>query len=1144
MNKLEQHFDSRSVQRGRALFQTGAVLHIRFDQRKNQVHARVQGTQPTPYDVTVILDDVGEPEEAWCSCPVAYNCKHAVATLLMHRSDLMQLRRKHGPTKLAPGGTQKNLFSADPSETKARQWWQRWQSTQTEPAPEHVTGSSWDRSRSRIYSLSPVKQSGQWGVGVSVTLLDAPRTAAGQFNKGRRIETQYSFTSYELQLTSTDKDIQALGSARLQADQGRFARDKGSYELKGHFGQLMFELTIKTGRCFLQADRRQPLTIGPSRALSIDWQPASSNSLRMVPTLAGLEHYWVVNTDNPWWIDPVTVTTGPIDTALTGTQLALLLEAPAMSESQLQALSEWQTDALVSVQTNSQTNAQTNAQTNVKTNAQNNTNVAQLLPTPPVELEPLIDVQPAPVLLLHSPDNNPHVDSWELALMVRYDSIELPCVLDEGKTITRAVNEQGETVRIRRHYELERLYFFETMERAPGMLPHWHPETGELLPTFSASEDTPTARFGAYVELVQRRKVFERDDWQLTVLPPVHVEPLRPSNFDGLVERADDGSPGWFDLSLGFELNGERYDLMPLVADYIERGGGEEPLFAETTNGRFMQVDAALVRPVAEVLNELGTPADHDGKVRLSRIRALALQNLDDVLIDEGFNTAWRGTSEPFAFAKRLHELANVDTSTFDQTPLPRGLKATLRPYQRIGLGWLNALASCNVCGILADDMGLGKTLQTLAHILWLRQSRRLKGPVLIVVPTSLLLNWAREAAQFTPRLKVRIWHGIERHESPLDAIDPPAHLVITSYGLALRDNELLAAHGFDMLVLDEAQQIRNPLAKTTRAIKSLPIERRLSLSGTPLENHLGELWSQFDFLMPDLLGDAKRFNTHYRKPIERHGDTDRQQRLAMAVKPFLLRRRKEEVATDLPPLTEMVREVHLGTAQAKLYESIRASMQKRVRKALQSKGLAQSHVTVLDALLKLRQCCCHPELVKLDSAKSATDSAKTTLVLDMIDELIAEGRRILVFSSFTSMLDILERELAARDHRWVKLTGRTRKRDEVIDAFQRGDVPLFLISLKAGGVGLNLTAADTVIHYDPWWNPAAEAQASARAHRIGQNKPVFVYKLVATNTVEQRIVLMQQRKQELADAMIENGDGAALTSLSVEETLALFDAE
>lgn len=1156
IDQLEDYFDSRSVQRGRALFHSGAVASISFDPRMNEVHARVQGTQATPYEVLLTLDDYNELTDAWCSCPVTFNCKHAVAALIMHRSGLAQAHRKQKPDQLKLG--RKPALSESPrsSTDTTRQWCELWQDTQTAPAQDDTSSELQRWQRSRIYSLSVQKPGEHWSSGVMVTLLDAPFTAAGYFGKGRRANRETSYTSYPLELTSIDKDIQALGSARLQADQGRYTRDTACYELTGHFGNLMFELIIKTGRCFLDTDRHQPLIFGPTRTLSIHWQPLSDGSHRLVPELDGLTHCWIVNAEQPYWIDPGSFTAGAIVTELNSKQLTLLLDAPAIPDSQLPEFTHWQETARVGRANYSQAKAPASNHNSGHIHGhennklahealqQNPINAAQLLPPPPIKLPPLIDVYPSPVLLLHSPDGIAHVDHWELALLIRYDTILLPCELNQGSIMTSAVNDQGENVRIRRQFDLEHAFFVEAMQQLSGMLPHWQDDTKELLPIFSATGDTPAARFSAYVKLVRMSAKSDSDVWQLEVLPPVHVEPERPGNFDGLVERAKDGTPGWFDLSLGVELDGERYDLMPLVAEYIERGRGDEPLFVETTDARFMQVDATLLRPVAEVLDELGTPAINDSKVRLSRTRALALQDLDDALSDDGLATAWRGSSDPFVFAKRLHELSHVDTKAFNQTTLPRGLKATLRPYQRAGLGWLNALAKSNLCGILADDMGLGKTLQTLAHILWLRQSRRLKGPVLIVVPTSLLLNWAREAAHFTPRLKVRVWHGQERHEQPLDAIDPAPHLVITSYGLALRDNEILANHGFDMLVLDEAQQIRNPLAKTTRAIKSLPIERRLCLSGTPLENHLGELWSQFDFLMPDLLGDAQRFNSHYRTPIEKYGDTGRQQRLAAAVKPFLLRRRKEEVATDLPPKTEMLREVHLGTAQAKLYESIRASMQKRVRKALQSKGLAQSHVTVLDALLKLRQCCCHPELVKIDSAKRVKDSAKTTLILDMIDELIAEGRRILVFSSFTSMLDILERELEAREHRWVKLTGRTRKRDAVIDAFQRGDVPLFLISLKAGGTGLNLTAADTVIHYDPWWNPAAEAQASARAHRIGQNKPVFVYKLVAADTVEQRIVSMQQRKQDLADAMIENGDGASLSSLSVDETLALFDPD
>ena len=1105
------------MQRGQQLFRTGSVVQLEFDPDVKMVFASVQGTQPYPYEVEVGLDIYGNPEETGCSCPVAIDCKHAVAALLAYRQTQTGKSEQRIPHA---GGTPRHTAASTSKNSPADTWWHQWTTASAnQSADQTKTGNAYSHRRTRIYSLDAQKQIGKVGIGVLMTLLDAPRTAAGHFNKGRRADQGYNYSSYDTEMTSLDKEIEALGTARQQLENGHWTRSTGSYKLTGRSGQSMLELSIKTARCFLGNDRRQPLTEGQPRSLSIAWQSVSNNKQQLIAKLEGLNHWWALATDPPWWIDPLTSTAGPIQTELTGEQLTLLLDAPAMSEAQLEIIADQQSDR------HSETGEQF------------------LLPAPPVTLTPLIDVRPTPVLVMRSPDDDPHVDQWELALFMRYDNEALPYDPRGGEAMTRILNQQGDPVRIKRDESAETRYFFEMMHKVPDMQPQFD-ELSELTSIFKPRAETSVERFAAYRNLVANMDDLERDGWQVIVLPPVHTEPLHTNHFDGLVSPADDGSPGWFDISMGIEISGQRYDLMPLVAAYIERGGGDEPVLEETMDGRFVEVPATVLRTVADVLLEIGAPVDTDGKVRLSRTRALALDSLEQALEDQGIDTAWHGTREPFKFAQQLRDLASIDTSVFNKTALPRGLKATLRPYQRAGLGWLNAIATHGLCGILADDMGLGKTLQTLAHILWLRQSRRLNGPVLVIAPTSLLLNWAREAARFTPRLNVRIWHGKDRHEDPLDAQGSSVHVVITSYGLALRDRELLAEQGFGMLVLDEAQQIRNAQAKTTRAIKSLPIERRLCLSGTPLENHLGELWSQFDFLMPDLLGDAQRFNRHYRNPIERHGNLERQRRLATAVSPFLLRRRKEDVATDLPPKSEMVREVRLGESQSKLYESIRVSMQKRVRDALKAKGLAQSRVTVLDALLKLRQCCCHPELVKLGSARRVKDSAKTALLLDMVDELIAEGRRILIFSSFTSMLTILERELAARDHTWVKLTGQTRKRDAAIDAFQQGDVPLFLISLKAGGVGLNLTAADTVIHYDPWWNPAAEAQASARAHRIGQNKPVFVYRLVTADTVEQRIVKMQQRKQDLADAMIEGGDGASLSALSVEETLALFDPE
>ena len=307
------------------------------------------------------------------------------------------------------------------------------------------------------------------------------------------------------------------------------------------------------------------------------------------------------------------------------------------------------------------------------------------------------------------------------------------------------------------------------------------------------------------------------------------------------------------------------------------------------------------------------------------------------------------------------------------------------------------------------------------------------------------------------------------------------------------------------------------------------------------MENHLGELWSLFDFLMPGLLGDERQFRNLFRNPIEKFGDKDRSHSLTRRIAPFLLRRTKGEVAKELPPKTEILRSVELAGSQRDLYESIRLAMHEKVQREINQKGMARSHIIILDALLKLRQACCDPRLLKLDAAKAVTQSAKLESLMDMLPELIEEGRRVLLFSQFTSMLALIEAELRKVDLEYVLLTGDTTDRATPVQRFQNGAVPLFLISLKAGGTGLNLTAADTVIHYDPWWNPAVENQATDRAHRIGQDKPVFVYKLITLGTVEEKIMAMQTRKKELADSLFdpEAKNGPQLTA---DDLSALFE--
>jgi SNF2 family DNA or RNA helicase len=366
--------------------------------------------------------------------------------------------------------------------------------------------------------------------------------------------------------------------------------------------------------------------------------------------------------------------------------------------------------------------------------------------------------------------------------------------------------------------------------------------------------------------------------------------------------------------------------------------------------------------------------------------------------------------------------------------------------------------------------------------------------------------------------------------------------LVLTTYPLLSRDDETLLKHEYHYLILDEAQTIKNPASLAAQLVRRIKTNHRLCLTGTPMENHLGELWAQFDFLMPGFLGDNSNFKKHYRTPIETYGDNDQKSRLSRRLAPFMLRRTKQEVANELPPKTEIIRSVPLYAKQAALYESIRLTMEKKVRDAIAEKGLSRSHITILDALLKLRQTCCDPRTLPLKEAQKVKESAKLDLLMEILPEQLEEGRRILIFSQFTRMIALIEDELDARKIAYSKLTGQTRKRDEAIELFKRGEVSVFLISLKAGGVGLNLTEADTVIIYDPWWNPAAESQAADRAHRIGQDKPVFVYKLITENTVEEKIIAMQERKRALADSIYKDESKDESLKLTAEDLTALFE--
>ena len=625
------------------------------------------------------------------------------------------------------------------------------------------------------------------------------------------------------------------------------------------------------------------------------------------------------------------------------------------------------------------------------------------------------------------------------------------------------------------------------------------------------------------------------EGWSIETDESFDLHIIQPEYFYEEIEETN--RPNWFAADVGMEVNGARLPLLPLIvrllttSPHLLRTGrlatmGDKPVLIPLEDGRsHIPVPASRLHRILTSLTELltsGTKGLQGHKIVLHRLRAAAYASIpeDDALC--------RRT------AARLRDLAEgIRSGNFQHaSPLPGGLKATLRPYQNDGFQWLQFLSRHGLGGILADDMGLGKTVQTLAHLLAEKENSG-GQPNLIVCPTSLLSNWRDEAARFTPELRVHIHHGTQRAASLKDAA--ACDLLITSYPLLGRDEEALAAMTFHAVVLDEAQYIKNPRTVAAQAACKLQSTLRICLTGTPMENHLGELWSIFHFLMPGFLGTWDQFTAGFRTPIEKENDAERRQMLSRRITPVFLRRTKENVLKELPPKVETVQRIPLSPAQADLYESVRAAMDKRIHEELERSDIGQSRIYILDALLKLRQVCCHPPLLKTQSASTVTDSAKLEAFMELVVPLVEEGRRVLVFSQFVEMLRVLSSRLRGEKIAHLMLTGETKNRGDLVNQFQQGVAPVFLISLKAGGTGLNLTAADTVIHYDPWWNPAAENQATDRAHRIGQQGTVFVHKLICEGTIEERILELQKKKAALVGSLL-NGSATSLAAMDASD--------
>ena len=1057
------------------------VTDIRIDEQ--EVSATVPGSARRPYRTSVFLASSASGKPlllSRCTCPVGSRCKHVAAVLLK------TIEERNPKVRLS---------------SSVLSWVEDLRRASIAVAKKKARPAG---ARQQLFYIL------KW---------TADRRQVGvELRKGRYPENAEEWWKVERALVTPPQFVNEDDLAILRliwADRGHESSLR-AYGLGPRHGAEILQKMADTHRLYPADDLGLPLNAGSERPATVGWQIDAQGFQR--PYLkADPAAELVVAVNPPWYVDLAEGETGPLQVAGNPAVIGRLFSLPPLSAKEAALVAEA---------------------------------LSELAPDLPLPAEDasarlrLIDAPLQPVLQLETLSTHGH-RSWraypssfsggpfDVARVVfRYADAEIrPDQKQEFLTLP-----DGETVRLARREDAESRALAALagsgLQKVPPYTLHTFGSAPEGIyglasesawPGFMQHAITELRQAGWQVEFPEdfRHHVIDIDDWEAD-----------------LVETEN----GWFDLDMGIVVEGQRLPLAPLLAALFKRDArwldslalsnipDDEGVELLTPSGRRLRAPAARLKPLASTLIDLFDGFTGGNTLRLSRFDAPRLKALSSDLSRWQF----RGESDIMALAERLLAAQGIR-----DVPTPAGLGLQLRPYQEEGLAWLQFLREHQLSGILADDMGLGKTAQTLAHLLVEKEAGRLDKPALIILPTSLIFNWKTEAARFAPALSVLSLHGPERKARFAEI--PEHDVVLTTYPLLWRDADELMQHSYHLLILDEAQTVKNAQSQSAEAVRKIDARHRLCLTGTPLENHLGELWSQFDFLLPGFLGSSKQFTRFWRTPIEKQADTRRRELLARRIRPFILRRKKEDVAQELPPKTIIVRSIELEGGQRDLYETVRAAMDAKVRDEIASKGFARSQIVILDAQLKLRQVCCDPRLVKANAARKVKERAKLDLLMAMLPELVDEGRRILVFSQFTSMLALIEDELNAAGIPYALLTGDTVDRESAIRSFQDGQVPIFLISLKAGGVGLNLTTADTVIHYDPWWNPAVENQATDRAHRLGQDKPVFVYKLIVSGSIEEKILALQERKAELAAGILSE-DHTVDVKFGTDDLAALFE--
>uniref|UniRef100_A0A486XGN1 COG0553: Superfamily II DNA/RNA helicases, SNF2 family n=1 Tax=Rheinheimera sp. BAL341 TaxID=1708203 RepID=A0A486XGN1_9GAMM len=1055
--QLEQWFDAVTFHRAQAYLQAGKVVKLEYNSDLSEISAQVWGAAFTPYRQFINLQ---HHTDGWrlqnrCTCPVGANCKHVLAVLLRLQRDYQQ---------------QKLQLEQQPVR-QLNQWFEQ---------VEQSLAPAQEEKDVVLYLLSY----GQAGLQLSPRRVRSSKK--GGYTKGVAIG-KYDLVSPVIPHWIEQQDYRLLSYFRAQS-----LRDLPL--LEGDWGYQLLQQLLQSGRCFF-SEARYPVTCGPKRPLSFDWQDSAAGqqlSWQLDDTDRDFE---LVYTDPPCYLDTSYYQIGILDTALSSAQLKLLNKMPPIPQQALApSLSRLQ-------QLFSQTS----------------------LPLPKAAGIKQVRSAAKPVLQLKMlPHKHRGRNEPTAVLQFQYGSYLLPLDLFQAQT---EINENGNTIFIQRDRSSETAALEQLLQLDLLQLPPL-PAPFQDLSGFGVGDgpDNPLL----WQPLLDALPQLEQQGWHIARDDNFNLDILSHNPY----LQVQDNAVGGFALAIQVDIDGTQVPLLPLISQWLRQHGlpdADKPIWLSLPQGK-LALPLPLIQPFIDTIIELLNPNKPQFSLDLPAYKAALLppETAKDI---------------QFLNAQRVQRLSNLlhNFSGITTCEVPQGLQAQLRDYQLQGLSWLSFLREFGLGGILADDMGLGKTLQTLSLLLAQKQRGELIQPALIICPTSLLGNWLAEAARFTPQLKVLQIHGNKRQ--PLFAQLGTVDVIVTSYPLVVRDHKYYQHQPLSAVILDEAQHIKNAGSQAAKAVRLLKADFKLALSGTPLENHLGELKSIFDFVLPGLLGNDAHFNQVYRKPIEKHGDAERAHALKARIAPFMLRRTKAQVASELPEKTEIVQLLELESDQRNLYESIRLVMETKVRELFVQKGVAASQIQFLDALLKLRQACCDARLVPVEHARSVQSNAKLQWLRDTLPEMLEEGRNILLFSQFASMLTLIEDELNALGISYSKLTGQTKHRQQQIDAFQHGETRVFLISLKAGGTGLNLTAADTVIHYDPWWNPAAEAQATDRAHRIGQQKNVFVYKLIASNTVEQKVQLLQQHKRQLADQLFAGGKGQPWQG-KADDLLALFQSD